>query len=141
MSIHTPTLVCARASLTSLSLQPERLRLSLSTTFFLTTPSPQPPNSFFVCSTQKKKKNRWCNQLNPSVKRGPFTEEEDRQILAAHAIHGNKWAVISRSISGRCETMHTRRPRDIFPHFLTPPALTFDSPFHSLTQLFRCCEP
>ena len=48
-----------------------------------------------------KKTNRWCNQLNPSVKRGPFTEEEDRQILAAHAIHGNKWAVISRSIPGR----------------------------------------
>jgi myb proto-oncogene protein len=37
------------------------------------------------------------------VKRGPFTEDEDRAILAAHAIHGNKWAVISRSIPGRYE--------------------------------------
>lgn len=46
--------------------------------------------------------DRWCNQLNPTVKRGPFTAEEDRQILAAHAIHGNKWAIISRTIPGRC---------------------------------------
>lgn len=44
---------------------------------------------------------RWCNQLNPSVKRGPFTEEEDKKILAAHAVYGNKWAVISRGIPGR----------------------------------------
>ena len=42
------------------------------------------------------------------VKRGPFTEDEDRAILAAHAIHGNKWAVISRSIPGRYEP---RTPR------------------------------
>ena len=44
---------------------------------------------------------RWCNQLNPLVKRGPFTEEEDKKILAAHAVYGNKWAVISRGIPGR----------------------------------------
>jgi len=53
-------------------------------------------------------RRRWCNQLNPMVKRGPFTEDEDRAILAAHAIHGNKWAVISRSIPGRYEP---RTPR------------------------------
>ncbi|MDB9924896.1 SANT/Myb-like DNA-binding domain-containing protein, partial [bacterium] len=38
---------------------------------------------------------------NPTVKRGPFTDEEDKKILAAHAVYGNKWAVISRSIPGR----------------------------------------
>jgi myb proto-oncogene protein len=43
----------------------------------------------------------WCNQFNPSVKRGQFTEEEDKPILAAHAISGNKWAVIWRSVPGR----------------------------------------
>ena len=56
---------------------------------------------------------RWCNQLNPSVKRGPFTEEEDKKILAAHAVYGNKWAVISRGIPGRYA--ETRAPRGTRP--------------------------
>jgi len=46
---------------------------------------------------------RWCNQLNPGVKRKPFTDEEDRAIVAAHAIHGNKWASIARMLQGRTD--------------------------------------
>jgi hypothetical protein len=45
---------------------------------------------------------RWCNQLNPQVKRKPFTDEEDAKIIAAHAEHGNKWATIARLLPGRC---------------------------------------
>lgn len=33
---------------------------------------------------------RWCNQLNPDVRKDTFTEEEDRLILQAHSLHGNK---------------------------------------------------
>ncbi|KAJ0972094.1 hypothetical protein J5N97_020053 [Dioscorea zingiberensis] len=46
---------------------------------------------------------RWFNQLDPRINRRPFTEEEEEKLLAAHRIHGNKWALIARLFPGRTD--------------------------------------
>ncbi|XP_022894683.1 transcription factor MYB44-like [Olea europaea var. sylvestris] len=46
---------------------------------------------------------RWCNQLSPEVQHRAFTPEEDQTIIRAHAKFGNKWATISRLLSGRTD--------------------------------------
>ncbi|KAL5714063.1 hypothetical protein ACHQM5_016075 [Ranunculus cassubicifolius] len=46
---------------------------------------------------------RWCNQLSPQVEHRAFTPEEDETIMRAHAKFGNKWATISRLLSGRTD--------------------------------------
>lgn len=44
---------------------------------------------------------RWCNQLNPEVKKDPFSQWEDAVIIKAHREHGNKWAREWRGGYGR----------------------------------------
>lgn len=46
---------------------------------------------------------RWCNQLSPQVQHRPFSPEEDRMIMEAHSMHGNKWATIARILPGRTD--------------------------------------
>ncbi|CAJ1971036.1 unnamed protein product [Sphenostylis stenocarpa] len=46
---------------------------------------------------------RWINQLSPDVEHRPFTPEEDDVLIKARAIHGNKWATISRLLPGRSD--------------------------------------
>ncbi|OEL23363.1 Transcription factor GAMYB [Dichanthelium oligosanthes] len=46
---------------------------------------------------------RWANHLRPNLRKGPFSPEEERQILRLHGLIGNKWARISSYLPGRTD--------------------------------------
>ncbi|CAI9757009.1 unnamed protein product [Fraxinus pennsylvanica] len=46
---------------------------------------------------------RWINHLRPNLKKGPFTEEEERIIIKLHFKYGNKWSRIASKIPGRTD--------------------------------------
>lgn len=51
----------------------------------------------------KQCRERWYNHLDPSIKRTPWTEDEDRAIIMLQHTLGNKWADIAQEIAGRTD--------------------------------------
>ncbi|KAF7018276.1 hypothetical protein CFC21_031576 [Triticum aestivum] len=46
---------------------------------------------------------RWNNYLRSDIKRGNFSEEEERLIITLHASLGNKWSTIATHLEGRTD--------------------------------------
>ncbi|GMH62497.1 hypothetical protein TrRE_jg6129, partial [Triparma retinervis] len=53
--------------------------------------------------TGKQCRERWHNQLDPTIKKCPWTREEERVLMDAHRKFGNKWAEISKLLEGRTD--------------------------------------
>lgn len=57
----------------------------------------------------KQVRNRWENHVDPDLNKGPWTSDEDTELLSLIATFGKKWSEISRRLPGR--TMHTVKNR------------------------------
>lgn len=53
--------------------------------------------------TGKQCREKWKNQLRPSIRNDPWTDQEEEIFVGAHMMYGNRWSFIAQCLEGRSE--------------------------------------
>ena len=59
--------------------------------------------------TAKQCRERWRHNLDPTIKREPWSEAENRKLLQTYDDLGSKWADIARQLPGRTDNAYVFR--------------------------------
>ncbi|GMM55018.1 Bas1 protein [Maudiozyma humilis] len=57
----------------------------------------------------KDLRKRWSGSLDPNLKKGRWTKDEDERLIKAYEKHGARWLSVSLEISGRTEDQCAKR--------------------------------
>lgn len=59
---------------------------------------------------------RWGNSLDPKLKFGKWTKEEDAKLREAMKEHGHCWSKVASCMPGRTDNQCSRRWKSLYPH-------------------------
>ena len=61
----------------------------------------------------KECRKRWCNSLNPTLRRGKWSKEEDEKLVRAFEKYGASWLKVSQEIEGRTDDQCAKRYMEV----------------------------
>ncbi|KAI9226698.1 MAG: Homeodomain-like protein, partial [Piptocephalis tieghemiana] len=62
--------------------------------------------------SNKACRKRYLRSLDPSIHKGPWTQEEDGQLREAYAKHGCQWCKVAQCVPGRTDDQCAKRWRE-----------------------------
>lgn len=66
-------------------------------------------SKILVTRNGKQIRDRFINVLDPEIKKGKFTDEEDKQLIRLYLYYGPKWATIAKHFTNRTADMIKNR--------------------------------
>lgn len=79
----------------------------------------------------KQCRERFVNHLDPELKKGEWTDDEEAILIAMHEHHGNRWANISKQLPGRSDN-------DVKNHWYSTIQRKFQQHGKDVSYLDRC---